>query len=167
MSDANHIAHNIWQGSAPRTPEVQANLHRQFDVLVLTAEEYQPPAASFPGVEVIHAGFDDSGQPMKADEFRLASAASAVVADRVRAGYRVLVTCWQGRNRSGLVTALALHRLTGAPGKECMRTVQERRPQALTNRYFQRALEKLPRRSPPHRRSAPRAGTGAQRRRGG
>ena len=70
--------------------------------------------------------------------------AAEIVARRVRSGERVLVTCAMGRNRSGLVSALALHFLTGISGAEAARLVKARRHNALTNRYFMAALFKVP-----------------------
>jgi protein-tyrosine phosphatase len=54
------------------------------------------------------------------------------------------VTCWAGRNRSGLVTAIALHKLTGFSGVQCVRIIRKARPLALTNLQFRAAIKALP-----------------------
>jgi protein-tyrosine phosphatase len=59
-----------------------------------------------------------------------------LVVDRVKAGRNVLVTCMAGQNRSGIVTAMALCKLTGASGQECVDHVSRTRPFALNNRTF-------------------------------
>ncbi len=48
---------------------------------------------------------------------------------------RVLVTCMQGRNRSGLVSALMLIRL-GATADAAIRSIRRARVNALTNEQF-------------------------------
>lgn len=115
-----------------------------FRVLVLCAEEYQPPAARFPRLEVIYAPNDDSGQPFTALQAAIANMAAHRVADYVRRKQHVLVTCMMGKNRSGLVTALALHHLTGWSGKDCVARVRAKRPIALSNEAFVHYLEKMP-----------------------
>lgn len=103
-----------------------------FDTIVLAAEEYQP---HMPGAfEVLHVPLDDSGPPPTAHERRLIYENASRIARRVRAGRRVLVTCWQGRNRSGVLSGLALREL-GVPGIEAARLIQRIR-KGLTNRYF-------------------------------
>lgn len=114
------------QGSAPPT-----DVHLPFDVVVLSAMEYQP---AMPYVQtVIHVPLDDGPQPDKAERFRIRKAAREV-ADRVRLGERVLVTCWQGRNRSGVISGLALVQL-GIPPAEAVRRIRELR-NGLTNPWF-------------------------------
>jgi protein-tyrosine phosphatase len=70
------------------------------------------------------------------------------LARRIREGRTVLVTCQQGRNRSGLVTALTLVALTGASGNRCARAVKARRHspygEALCNRDFLDLLRSIP-----------------------
>lgn len=139
--DADRIADNLYQGSRPPVgPQVR---DCGFDVLVLTAEEYQPPAEGFPGVRVVHAGYDDAGRPITESEWRTALRASKIVAIEVRRGARVLVTCHMGLNRSGLVSALALHYLTGMAGSACARVVRHRRPGALRNPSFSEVLSRV------------------------
>ena len=115
------------QGSAPppgtRVP---------FDVIVLAAQEYQD--AELPGYEVLRVPLDDSGPPPSlADRARIRATARQI-ADRVRAGRRVLVTCWQGRNRSGVLAGLALVEL-GLPRERAIRRIRAYRD-GLTNPYF-------------------------------
>ena len=138
--DATRIAPRLHIGSFPppgtRLPGVAT--------LILCARELQPPPGAYgKGIEVIRAGFDDSERPDRAT-FTRAQAAASIVAERVRAGQRCLVTCALGRNRSGLVVALALHKLTGAPGAFCRRRVQGARPNALTNGAFAAFLDSIP-----------------------
>ena len=146
--DATRIASGLYQGGLP--PEGQLLYRRGFHTLVLAAKEHQPPAARFPGLRVLHAPLDDSGTPMSTAEWRIAKAAAERVARAVLSGQRVLITCQQGRNRSGLVTALALHLLTGYAGSACAERVRQHRQrglpagvQALVNPYFNAALAGL------------------------
>ena len=113
------------QGSAP-PPDVAA----PFDVVVLAAREYQP---DLPGYIMMHVPLDDGPPPSKAERMLIRHHARAI-ADRVRVGERVLVTCWQGRNRSGVLAGLALVDL-GLPRAEAVRRIEERRS-GLSNPYF-------------------------------
>lgn len=140
--DANEIIVNLWQGSRPPTGSALRDLG--FKVLVLCAQEWQPAAHQFQGVRVIYAPNDDDPTRMPTrEELLIAVRAARDVAQAVRDGQKVLVTCWQGWNRSGLVSALALYLLTGSSGVECRLQVQLRRDHALVNRGFQRALDSL------------------------
>jgi protein-tyrosine phosphatase len=113
------------QGSAP-PPHVRT----PFDVIVLAAMEYQP---ELPGYKVLRVPLDDGPPPDKVTRMRIRSAASKV-ADHVRLGDRVLVTCWQGKNRSGVIAGLALVEL-GLPRRHAVRRIQELRD-GLTNPFF-------------------------------
>jgi len=147
--DADRIASRVYQGSMP--PPGHQVRACGFDVLVLMAstEEYtheggyHPSDRSFPGVKVFHAPIDDGR--LTGPEWNTASRVAMQVAGYVRRGKRALITCRMGRNRSGLVTALTLHMLTGKSGGEIVRHVQRHRADALTNRSFVQALETLPR----------------------
>jgi len=66
------------------------------------------------------------------------------VVTAVTGGRRVMVACVGGRNRSGLVLALALRELLGCSGAEALRLVQARREDALNNETFARHLTALP-----------------------
>lgn len=58
------------------------------------------------------------------------------VVTAVREGKRVLVACAGGRNRSGLVVALAVREILGCSGAEALQLVQSRRENALNNMTF-------------------------------
>jgi hypothetical protein len=136
--DADRLAPKLYQGSAPPPgPELRA---RGFDVLVLAAEEIQPPSWAFPGVQVIHAPSDD-GEIIPE---RSAHAAAQEVARALKQGKRALVTCAMGLNRSGIISALALWYATGRPGHECVALVQRKRRSALCNHWFVEYLSALP-----------------------
>lgn len=142
LLDVNEIIVNLWQGSNPPTGSALKNLG--FKVLVLCAKEWQPAAHQFQGVRVIYAPNDDNlGRMPTREELLIAARAAVEVAQAVRDRQKILVTCWQGWNRSGLVSALALHLLTGASGVECRLQVQLRREHALVNRGFQEVLDSL------------------------
>jgi protein-tyrosine phosphatase len=137
--DADRIAPKLWQGSRP--PLGHALAKAGFDVVVLCAGEYQPASPELPGVRVIRAGIDDA-VPSRA-ELDVVWEAGRRVARHLGRGDRVLVTCYQGWNRSGFVTATALYLLTGAPGRQCIEAVRAGRDGALSNREFCRVLERL------------------------
>jgi protein-tyrosine phosphatase len=138
------ITEALWIGSAPVGTLTRRSLHDQFDMLVLMAEEYQPRAESFPGLEVLHAGISDNGSPPTAAELQTAAWAAGEVAAAVRRGKRVLVTCMMGLNRSGLACALALRMLARCSGREAMHAVRASRTGAIFNPWFERVLEEMP-----------------------
>ena len=112
------------QGAAP-PPGVEL----PFDVIVLAAMEYQP---EMPGFDVIHAPLDDA-KPTPAERARIRAVAGEV-AQQIRSGRRVLVTCRQGRNRSGVIAGLALVQL-GIPSVEAAWRIRRIR-NGLTNPHF-------------------------------
>jgi hypothetical protein len=109
-------------------------------VIVLAAQERQPDRRIFaPWTRVVYAPIDDA--ILTPREAYTAEIASAIVADALRAGQSVMSTCAQGRNRSGLVSALALTKLHGWSGARATDHVRAARPGALTNPSFLRYLE--------------------------
>ena len=140
--DANRVLPKLWQGSKEtfHHPSI-----RQFDVIVLCAREIQPRAQDLPGhLTVLRLPIDDGPDLTDREKFDVCQTAKSV-ARYVRNGRRVLVTCAQGRNRSGIVSACAVHLLTGLSGSACIRVVRKARLNALTNPYFVKHLEMLPR----------------------
>lgn len=137
--DANEIFPGLWQGSFPPEGSYLASIG--FKVVVFCADDLQPSQRRYPGLDVIYApNDDDSSRPITAEELRIAVNASRAVAKAVRSNRPTLVTCKMGWNRSGLVVALALHRLTGKSGADCLEHVQTIRHNALYNGEFQKVL---------------------------
>jgi len=145
--DADRIVPGLYQGSIP--PQGEALRLARFTVLVLAAVQFQPKAERFPGVRVIHVPLEDSHVLTKEDIHSAATVAN-LVATAVKGGARVLVTCLEGRNRSGLITALALRDLYGMSGAEALLFVKKNRKNAdaLTNTTYQQFLLSIPRKSP-------------------
>ncbi len=142
--DAHEIIPGLWQGGAPPSGDDVAKAG--FDLLVLCATGWQPPSEDFPGVGVIRAPFDD--HVLNVDERGTARRAARMVASALKAGRKVLVTCVAGINRSGLVTALAIHERMGYSGKACVELVRGKRwvgnlGTALQNRHFVSFLERI------------------------
>lgn len=143
---ASRITRGLWQGGFPRASE---GLHRHFDVIVLCARELQPDNPEqereiFPEVEVVRAPMEDEESGPTENEALVAFAAANRVVAAITDGKCVLVSCAAGRNRSGLVSAIALTKLYGISGKEAAERVRANRKDALTNRGFSKFLEKLP-----------------------
>lgn len=121
------------QGSAPEKGPI-----KNFDVLVLTAKEYQP--ANIFGISTIYAPLNDDGTPITKEECKLAFLASAEVTKRLKNGQRVLTTCWQGFNRSGLINGLTLIQFGFTYDKTLELIKRVRGNNALSNPYFRRVL---------------------------
>lgn len=140
VSDANLIVPGLYVGSKP-PPGGYPNV----DVIVLAAQEYQPQALQFPGVEVIHAPLDDDPtRPMHENEIAMVARAACRVAHRLREGQRVLVTCAMGLNRSALIAALAMHEVHGMGADEIIACLRKARGSwALSNPNFEKLLRSV------------------------
>lgn len=148
---ASELVPLLHQGGRPRRPFTAEEAQRAqvFDLVVLCADSYQPGPELLGPVEVLRVPFDDiDGTPPEMPKIR---AAAERVALALSCGRRVLVTCEQGRNRSGLVSALAL--LLVRPdrdGQQAIGFIRRARPNALTNIAFCRLIDDFGRqRRPP------------------
>ena len=88
----------------------------------------------FSGVKVFHAPFDDSESLTTGELFHV-NRATGYVAEALKKNERVLVTCFAGKNRSGLVCGKALVALNQDPVK-VVHLIQSKRPNALHNEFF-------------------------------
>ncbi len=131
---------SLWQGGADDVTSSAG-----YDVIILCADEFQPARhiIATKDMEVVHAPNDDSEKPLTREQLTTAIAASRVAASRFRDGKKVLISCMQGRNRSGLVTALTLHRLYGMAGERCREYIRSKVPHALSNPSFNKFLDSL------------------------
>lgn len=134
---ASEVVPGLFVGSKPAPGR-----HEGMDVIVLAAQEYQPPADLFPGVEVIHApNDDDPSRPMTPAEIETAVRAGKTVARRLRSGRRVLSTCAMGLNRSALVAAIAMNEVWGTSPDEAIRLLRRARGSfSMSNPNFERLL---------------------------
>lgn len=137
--------HVIAQGDA----NAATGSGRKFPLVVFCAEEFPPPkdpAAWLYGrpEDTLYAPNDDA--QLDETQAGIAWDAARRVADAYRNGRSVLVTCMQGRNRSGLVTSIALHEIFGCGGTQAARVVRRQRvgARALTNPDFVRYLRTIP-----------------------
>lgn len=138
MWNIDQIYTNLFQGACPPPGGLVAT--KGFQALVLAAEEHQQ-VDLYPGVHVILAPGDDDDRPHRLEQFLPTwLRAAEEVAHRVKDGQKVLVTCMAGLNRSGFITAVALHHLTGWSGEACVKWIQRRRRNALCNETFVKYL---------------------------
>jgi len=153
--DAHRIASKLWMGSYPKDPQV---CDGRFGLIVLAASEHPELPFRCQGQEVLRVPLWDA-KPMD-DEVALARRAAQVVDKARRRGERVLVTCAQGVNRSGLIVALALV-LEGmsADGAVALVRSQRKHPafKPLFNAHFVSEIERFARKRLRTRRDSARA----------
>lgn len=150
-SFAHEVLNGLWIGNAPPIMSMHERskpsrpMAMDFDTLVLCAEEYQLPGGLFSIPEVLYAPMDDAFEPVSKQLASTAVRAAKQVIKRLVDDKRVLVTCMAGRNRSGLVCALALH--LGPPGLSpdvAVAAVRAARgANALANPFFVRFVHSL------------------------
>lgn len=129
--DAHQIVTRLWVGSKP---PFDRHLPA-FSMLVLCAEELQPPHVAFQGELVRCPIYDTTALPQT--HWHHAVQASRRVADELRRGGRVLVTCQMGLNRSALVASLAILQIMKMPPAQIIQLVRARRSaNALCNPHF-------------------------------
>lgn len=94
---------------------------------------------TFSKYQVLHARLDDSPyvEPQVPEILRAAN----IVAQAIRQGDTVLVTCAAGRNRSGVVLCEALV-LCGHPVEQAIAHIQAKRLHALSNEAFVKWLRR-------------------------
>jgi protein-tyrosine phosphatase len=136
--DADQIIKNLWQGSAPPAGDILSR--KGFKLVVLAAEEHQN-ADLYTDIDVYLAPSDDIPSRDCVEQFLpIWLDAAKHVANTLKNGDKVLVTCMAGLNRSGMVTALTLTMLTTLTGNEIVDRIQSRREFALSNREFERFI---------------------------
>lgn len=123
--DATEVYPNLFVGAGPRPGMVPKEA---FDVLVLTAEEYQPKDDEFPGVEVWRAKlYDQEDHLLDLKAVNAAVKTGQKVAKAISEGKTVLVTCRSGLNRSAFVAAIALMTLTRTSADDVVEYLREKR----------------------------------------
>lgn len=151
-SCADEVHPGLWVSAMP---EPDWPLDRWGVSLVVSVSEHLPPQAARRfewgargdahgqgAIVFIHWPFEDGPLP----DLGLAELVVMPIVQALHRGRRVLVHCQEGRNRSGLIAALAVHAATGASGAACVEQIRAARAGMLTNRTFFDALVALPRR---------------------
>ena len=151
MINASEIITNLWQGGYPPIGTELAYLG--FKGLVITAAERDPyrnvggapdtqRSDDYPGVSLFYSPTWDL--PIDKATLSAAKSSAQVAAEWMRDGKKVLVTCGQGWNRSGLVVGLTLHLLKPtALGTDIVKLIQSKRQGALSNQSFREVIERL------------------------
>lgn len=133
----NWIVRGLAQGTFPGNADVA---FREFDAVVLCAEEHQPRWTVPRGKALFKLPLDDDDyQQVPLDVGRIIIQTAHAAGTHHVAGRTVVSTCHQGRNRSGLVTALIMMLHYRMPSAEAIRMVQQRRKHpdgALANPMF-------------------------------
>jgi hypothetical protein len=135
--DASRITPGIYQGSRPYDDD-EASMN--FDMIVLCAKEYQPPAKKYAPSHVVRVPIDDDRVTPAAERAIVRGAIEIV--NTIEKGERVLVTCNMGMNRSGVVIAAALmllgagarHKVTASEAVALVR--RNRHPEAWAKEKF-------------------------------
>lgn len=123
--DVNCIIPGLWMGGKPQADVDYWDLG--FSYVVLCSEEVLPLRPSFEWVMVSLLGLEDGPSAVAPAEFTRVVEAARTIREFVSAGRRVLVTCTDGLNRSGLVTGVALRLLEGWSGRKIVEHLQSRR----------------------------------------
>ncbi len=132
--EANEVIPYLFMGGAP---PASAGLSEFFDVIVLCSSEYQPSDTCYPHSLVIHCPFEDNIEPIPQYLRKEMVSVSDFITSQVKSKKRVLVTCFAGLNRSGLITALTLTRGFNKSGPECVSLIRSARGnKALSNPMF-------------------------------
>lgn len=136
------ILHNLAQGSYPKPPK---SAFKDFDVLVLCAEEHQPRVQTPNGKYVFKLPLDDDPyQQLPVEAVQVILQTAQGVGSYLRGGARVVTTCHQGLNRSGLITALLLMQCYGMKSKDAIKLIRQKRDKdALCNPMFEQFLHSV------------------------
>lgn len=133
----------LWQGARPERGDRASK--EGFKVIVLCDDEFQPSRHNFTDVRILKCPLVDiSTKPVPPADLEMILKTAHRVARHVSEGEKVLVTCYAGINRSGLVVAHALHHLTGWGGDKIVDHIKSKRPISLTNRLFVQIIKSLP-----------------------
>lgn len=130
--DHHMITDRIAQGGLGHNPrQVPALVElafSKFDVVVLCAVELQPKVHVPKGKRLMRFPIDDDDyRPLPPEVGLLAHQMGAQLARLARSGKRVLITCAQGVNRSGLITAMTLLYATNLPPKAIVDLIRKKR----------------------------------------
>lgn len=152
--DAVHIWGPIFQGAAP--PPGPHLSQQDFRVLVLAARlPWEVDSHSYTGCDVYRYPLENQPEPvtkaMWDDIDRAVVRVEMILQGLYPEGVPpILIACEQGKNRSALVTAAVLHRVTGWSGKRCVEHIQKLSSRTFSNTCFADSVrERWPLTRPP------------------
>lgn len=124
--DYHWIMPNLAQGSYPEPPTA---VFKDFDILVLCAKELQSKSTKAPPNKALvrMPMVDDIYRPVTAADAQRYHTAARELAKAIMRGKKVLVTCAQGVNRSGLITSLIVMNMTTLKGRDVVKMIRQRR----------------------------------------
>lgn len=136
--DASNVVPKLWVGGKPPVDRTLP----MFTMVVLAAQEYQPDPVPWTG-RVVRARLDDHDPTP--NEILTAVTSARQVAEEMRRGGRVLVTCYAGLNRSAWVASMAILMTRPKATPSAVIGVMRRRRShlALSNPHFERALRSI------------------------
>jgi protein-tyrosine phosphatase len=137
--DFNWIVPGLAQGSYPEPPE---SAFDTFDVVVFAAEELQPNIQAPAGCFLFKLPMDDDiYRPVPPAVGEVLHHTARALASYLRGGHKVLTTCAQGRNRSGILSGLTMMYCFGMPADDVIKIIQRKRKYALVNTMFTQWLQ--------------------------
>lgn len=130
----------LWHGGCPVDFDWVAATGIRAVIDIADADAH-PPAGATDGLLYLKAPLVDGDDlPDPALTLRLATLVAGLLDD----GYRVLVHCTFGRNRSGLIVSLVVREALGLTGAEALAHVQAHREGTVNNARFAEWLRSLP-----------------------
>lgn len=144
-NEPDDLEHWLRQGREPERPCSPYAVPDDTAVLILCYAEHSEPWDRFDGrgFAVVHAPMRDDTITLEPSTLVMAKAAALTAYGAMDHGEKVLITCHQGFNRSGLVSALALMWLHDWSGPVSLSFVRKARPGSLYNPAFAAYLESL------------------------
>lgn len=142
MDEATRLMHRFYLGSAP-------SKNPGFTYIVLCAKEYQPSRHLYKPAKILRIPLSDSTKPISSRLRNKLDDCAQTIAHKWGRGHRILVSCIMGRNRSALVSSLALAQITGHHPAEAARHIRNTRTDisgvpALQNHTFWSYLQNYP-----------------------
>jgi protein-tyrosine phosphatase len=142
--DYHWIVPGIAQGAYPDPPK---SAFQVFDVIVFCAEELQPRIKAPAGKQIFKLPLDDDiYRPIPPEIGKLLHQAAQALATYHAGGHKLLITCAQGVNRSGLMTGLTMMYSLRMPARETIKLIRSKRKSqdpdlfALCNPMFEQYL---------------------------
>lgn len=137
--DITEIHHNLWQGSQPTNFIELAKYN--FDAIVFCEHTFQPSyeklEKDFPGILPIYCPFlDDNYNEISPKLHQQFNEVTNQIVGLLKQKKKILIVCFAGLNRSGLISALVLRKYLGMDGKSAIKSVQSRRENSLNNKLF-------------------------------